>query len=360
MRGIGYPGAVFAFGLVCALGAANSRAVKQESNSVTASAKRGAEWLASVQGADGGWGQDGAGTSVVMHQRQMQQQAGNDVANTAVAVNALVRAGGYRDNVRRGVEFMLRHVEASPDQGLAITSVTGTQIQRKLGPFIDTFLTSQLFAELDGQLGDAQINRRVHAALVKCTAKIEQNQKSDGSWNHSGGWAPVIGTSIASKSLDAASARGVKVKEETRQRVNEYTQRAQASAAPAAEAAGVSLYSKAQAIEQMSRSDKDRSANKAAISGIAREMKDERMVAGFGSMGGEEFFSYLNVSDSLRRVGGDEWKQWNGSIQNKLVALQNNDGTWVGHHCITGRVAVTGAAILTLLADRAPVLEARR
>jgi len=36
----------------------------------------------------------------------------------------------------------------------------------------------------------------------------------------------------------------------------------------------------------------------------------------------------------------------------KLLKLQNEDGTWAGHHCITGRVAVTSAAILLLQADR--------
>jgi len=32
--------------------------------------------------------------------------------------------------------------------------------------------------------------------------------------------------------------------------------------------------------------------------------------------------------------------------------MQNEDDTWSGHHCITGRVAVTSAAILMLMVDR--------
>ena len=76
---------------------------------------------------------------------------------------------------------------------------------------------------------------------------------------------------------------------------------------------------------------------------------------GFGSMGGEEFFSYLNISDSLHRAGGAEWKNWNDRITAQLARLQNEDGTWAGHHCITGRVAVTSAAILTLEAANDPV-----
>jgi hypothetical protein len=41
-------------------------------------------------------------------------------------------------------------------------------------------------------------------------------------------------------------------------------------------------------------------------------------------------------------------------MKTQLVKLQNEDGTWAGHHCITGRVAVTSAAVLTLMVDRTP------
>jgi len=81
---------------------------------------------------------------------------------------------------------------------------------------------------------------------------------------------------------------------------------------------------------------------------------------GFGSFGGEEFFSYLNISDSLRRAGGAPWEKWNGEMKTKLVKLQNDDGSWAGHHCITGRVAVTSAAILTMLVDREPITSAKK
>jgi hypothetical protein len=39
-------------------------------------------------------------------------------------------------------------------------------------------------------------------------------------------------------------------------------------------------------------------------------------------------------------------------MKTKILAMQNEDGTWSGHHCITGRVAVTSAAMLMLVADR--------
>jgi hypothetical protein len=119
--------------------------------------------------------------------------------------------------------------------------------------------------------------------------------------------------------------------------------------------AGVPLYKRAQELEQLSRTDKDREANAKDIGDIKKQLSDPKFVAGFGSVGGEEFFSYLSISDSLRRAGGPEWVKWNADMKTKLLSMQNADGTWAGHHCITGRVAVTSAAILLLTADRQPV-----
>jgi len=328
-------------------------------NSTGPYVEKAIHWLVSVQGHDGGWGQDGGETSYVRTGEHLESN-GNDVANSAVAILALVHAGHtpvsgeYRSQVRRGVDFILRSVENSAETGLAVTSVSGTQIQRKLGPYIDTFLTSTLLSELDGNMGDTQSNQRVRRALEKVVRKIEANQQSDGSWNIAGGWAPILGTSMASRSLDVAARKGVRVDTDAMKKVDEYTKQAQAGAAAPA-SAGVALYQNAQALEQLSRTERDRETNAKEIRAITGQLADARFVNGFGSMGGEEFFSYLNISDSLHRAGGEPWNKWNNQIKTQLVRLQNDDGTWAGHHCITGRVAVTSAAVMTLLAENDPV-----
>ncbi len=306
---------------------------------------KGAKWIASVQGRDGGWGQDGGETSYVRQNEHLESN-GNDVANTAAAALALRRAGNqYQQNVERAMAFILREVENSPTDGLLITNRNGTQIQRKLGPYIDTFLTSMLLSEVDGTFSTAAGNARVRKALEKCVAKIEANQQRDGSWNVGGGWAPILGTSMASRSLYAAQQKGVAVKDKTMLEAENYTKKAPA-AAPAS--AGVALYQSAQALEQLSRTSADRAANAPQIDAIKSQLKDAKFVNGFGSVGGEEFFSYLNVSDGLRRTGGAEWNNWRTDITARILKLQNEDGTWSGSHCITGRVAVTSAAILNL------------
>jgi hypothetical protein len=117
-------------------------------------------------------------------------------------------------------------------------------------------------------------------------------------------------------------------------------------------AAGVDLYQSAQALEQLSRTAESREKNKDEIAAINAKLSDVKFVEGYGSIGGEEFFSYLNISDSLKRTGGKEWGDWHSKITQKILKLQNNDGTWAGHHCITGRVAVTSAAILNITSNR--------
>jgi Squalene-hopene cyclase C-terminal domain/Prenyltransferase and squalene oxidase repeat len=353
---------------------------------VSVAVEKGMKWLASVQGKDGGWGQDGGETSYVRQGERLESN-GNDVANTAVAAEALLHAGNtptsgpYHESLQRAVRFILEHVERSPSDGLAVTDLNGTQIQRKLGPYIDTFLTSKLLADLDGNMGNAQENARVRTNLQKCVAKVEKNQLKDGSWNIAGGWAPILGTSMASQSLYVASGKGVAVHKDAMDKVETYTAQTFAPSAgtaggvgagsyatvitgpaPAAglmarselsaSSAGVSLYKRAQELEQLSRTPEDRKKNGDQIKTIETQLSDPRFVTGFGSIGGEEFFSYLNISDSLHRAGGPEWERWNRDMTAKILTMQNEDGTWAGHHCITGRVAVTSAAILMLQAGR--------
>jgi hypothetical protein len=82
-------------------------------------------------------------------------------------------------------------------------------------------------------------------------------------------------------------------------------------------------------------------------------LKDPAFVAGFGSNGGEEFLSYMLVSESLRAEGGKAWEDWDTQMSVNLARVQNDDGSWTGHHCITGRNFCTAAALLVLMADRA-------
>ena len=84
-------------------------------------------------------------------------------------------------------------------------------------------------------------------------------------------------------------------------------------------------------------------------------LDDKQFLAGFGNNGGEEFLSYMNLSEMMFDKGGSEWERWDRSISENIQRVQNEDGSWSGHHCITGRTFCTSTALLTLLADRASI-----
>ena len=92
-----------------------------------------------------------------------------------------------------------------------------------------------------------------------------------------------------------------------------------------------------------------------ARAALIGRIEDPAFIAGFGSNGGEEFLSYMNLAESLVVKGGDEWKRWDARMTENLNRVQDGDGSWSGHHCITGRTFCTSTALLVLMADRTPV-----
>ena len=86
---------------------------------------------------------------------------------------------------------------------------------------------------------------------------------------------------------------------------------------------------------------------------VVARMADPAFVSGFGSNGGEEFLSYMLIGEEIAAEGGARWAKWSGTMTSNLERIQNPDGSWTGHHCITGRTFCTAAALLVLTIDRA-------
>jgi hypothetical protein len=88
---------------------------------------------------------------------------------------------------------------------------------------------------------------------------------------------------------------------------------------------------------------------------VVARLDDKQFVQGFGSNGGEEFLSYFNIGESLFQKGGADWEKWDKSMTSNVNNVQNADGSWSGHHCITGRTFCTAAALNVLTIDRTPL-----
>jgi hypothetical protein len=295
--------------------------------------------------------------------------------------------GSYSSNLKKANEFLLKAVELCPDNQPYITTLTNTQPQTKLGRNIDVILTSQFFTNLlRYDIADVQLKKRIEQALDKCIAKIQKGQDKDGSWKD-GGWAPVLQSALANNALETAKGIGRDVNKEVLDRSRKYQNSnfdVNTNSALTGKSAGVMLYSLSsttRASAEDAREAKDivekakkegklnevvvtsENLQKAGVSATkAKELETaykineasrkqalrDDVMTGFGNNGGEEFISYLMTGESMIMQGGDDWKKWYDKMENTLVKIQTNDGSWNGHHCITSPVFCTATCVLIL------------
>lgn len=406
-------------------------AVKVDPKPLADFTKKGLEYLVSQQQPGGGWGQGGGWRSGGQNGGRRE---GNDVSdpadlgNTCIAALALIRSGStpqsgpYANQLARAAEFICGQIQKSNVEGLYVTDVRDTQLQQKIGQYVDTFLAGLVLSELKGHMPNPEAEKQLLTALDKAVAKIEKNQQDDGTFAGNTGWASVLSQGLCSKFLNRAAQQEVAIRPEVLER--DYKQsvasldrktgdfRPTATLKPGGERpadlssrivagtsaaakvgggsdAGVDLYNSAsnagriryffdtnrqtqqaalqtlssksasaeekqQAKEDLSRVNEVQGAQEAAVLGVVRKLGDKKFIAGFGNNGGEEFLSYMNISEMLVVQGGNEWEKWDKSVSANLAQVQNGDGSWSGHHCITGRTFCTATALLTLMADRAP------
>lgn len=267
-----------------------------------------------------------------------------------------------------------------------------TQPQRKLGQNIDATFASQFLTRvLEFTADDTQLHERTKNAIAICIKSIEEKQSEDGSMQ-GGTWAGVLQSSMANSALEQADGSGVKVNKEKLKKSRSY-QRDNVDATNGAvvgtSSAGVSLYTYSStnrataantrnARENVERAkqeglldrdaeinvdnltkagvDKDEAkdwvADYKANEASAKQLQRDDVLSGFGNNGGEEFISYMMTSEGLVISGGDTWDDWNKKMDTRLSKIQNNDGSWSGHHCITSPVFCTAAVIMTLTTDR--------
>ncbi len=357
--------------------------------------QKGLGWLVEAQHSSGGWGAGSHANQQNLDVRNVQV----DPATTAFAALALLRAGhtpvsgDFKAAVRKATEYLVKTVETSDTAGPKITEIAGTQPQAKLGPLVDTTLTAQFLARVLPTLPEGEPLRiRVSTALDRCLAKLQVAHQKDGSWNVEGGWAPVLQSSLGCSALELAQVAGKKVEGKQLDLARDYQKNnfdRKTGRVDASKGAGVALYAFSGAqranagearaaqdlVQQAKREGKlaaDAPVNKEnlAKSGVPmaeaeklaeantaseaqnRRLNDEALLTGFGSNGGEEFLSYLMSCESLVITGGKQFQEFTDKMHDRLAKVQNADGSWSGHHCITSPVFCTAAVVQCLTTDR--------
>ncbi|MEM9585967.1 MAG: prenyltransferase/squalene oxidase repeat-containing protein [Planctomycetota bacterium] len=369
--------------------------IKPKPKNATKMVNRGVEWLINAQHDDGGWG----GGSHAQQNVRDPSKFPSDPATTSFAAVALLKAGHtptsgkHSDAVLAAVRYLVKAVDAAPQDSPKITTLTGTQPQVKLGAMIDTAMTAQFLTRVREMLDSKpKLRQKVNKALTECLRRLEETQKSDGSWGDGGGWAPVLQSAMNCSSLELARASGIQVDDTKVDRARNYQKsnvNAATGGASADKAAGVELYafaggfrgnaadaSIAQSVINKAK-DEGKLAKDAPVSednlrlagqdakqarelaeaetrnqAQIRRLEDETLLSGFGNNGGEEFLSYLMTSESLVIAGGKAWNKWNSNMIKRLGKVQNADGSWSGHHCITSPTFCTAAVLQVLTTDR--------
>lgn len=357
---------------------------------VLRSEQRGLDWLVKAQANNGGFGCGSHARQDIVDPHAVS----TDPATSAMVAMALLRMGNtpdqgeYASQLKRVTEYLLVQVEGAPKNARNVTPLTGTQIQAKLGANIDVALTAQFLSNLTAKLGQKHpLHLRAMRALNTCVAMIQLSQNSDGSVQGDG-WAGVLQSSFAASALESAKAQGADVDEQALDLARTYQKSnfdANTGSVATERAAGITLYavsgstrnSAAEAREVNDRVERAKKEGKVAkdanvdaktledagyspaeaekmntawqVYNAAKvQAQDQRVISGFGNNGGEEFLSFLQTGESLVIAKDNGWKNWYQQTTGRLTEIQNNDGSWNGHHCITSPVFCTATSLLIL------------
>ena len=357
---------------------------------VLRSEQRALDWLVKAQSQDGGFG---AGAHARQDIRDPHAVA-TDPATTAMVGMAILRMGStptkgqYAQQLAKITDYLLKHVEQAAPNATNITQLQGTQIQAKLGANIDVALTTQFLSNLCARLTkNDPMKQRVVQAMNICTGIIQRAQNSDGSMQGDG-WAGVLQSSFAANALESAKAQGAVVDDKALQQARDYNKQnfdVTTKNVATERAAGITLYAvsgstrssaqEARAAEEkvekakkegkikadapmsvdnlkeagLSETEAERLNTAYQVYNAAKvQAQDERVISGFGNNGGEEFLSFLQTGESMVIAKDEGWRNWYIATTDRLLAIQNNDGSWHGHHCITSPVFCTATSLLIL------------
>lgn len=352
----------------------------------------GLQWLATAQLPNGGYG---AGSHSAQHIRD-PHAVNADPATTAMVGMALLRSGTtlktgvHAENLKNALYYILKTIERVDNDSPYITKIRNTQIQTKLGENIDAVLAAQFLSNILDRNLSGMDRKRIVRCLDICIAHIQDGTDEHGK-QKGAGWAGVLQSGMANSALESAQAVGASIDEEVLERSRKYQKdnyNEEDGSVKTDDGAGIMLYSVSGSVRASAKEARKAKAdiNKAKaegkiaadaevnaetleeigyMSGEAQKygaaykvyesakktaQKDE-VLDGFGNNGGEEFLSYLQTGESLLVGKDDDWKKWYDDMSGRILKIQNKDGSWNGHHCITSPVFCTATSLLLLTVE---------
>ncbi len=356
---------------------------------VKSSIDNGLEWIVKAQQSNGGWG---AGLGSMQHVRDPHAVKA-DPATTSMTGMALLRCGSTLSGGKhsaaliKATKFLLNEIEETKNYTY-ITKNRGTQIQNKLGQNIDAVITAQFLSNLLSRTDEKhQIIPSLREALDICVKKIQNTQDARGRTS-GGSWAGVLQSSMANAALEAAEVNGAVVDSVQLEKARDYqvsNYDSKTGTTNTSDGAGIMLYSMSGSVRSSAKRarkvreevagaiksgkiEKDAEISPSTLQKIGysedealkyntsykvyesakKKAQTTKVMNGFGNNGGEEFISFLQTGESLVVNNDDSWNKWYDNVSAKMLVIQNANGSWNGHHCITSPAFCTASCLLIL------------
>jgi hypothetical protein len=302
-------------------------------------AERGIRFLLLAQNPDGSFGDNPGGRG--------------EVGNTAIAALALMAHGNtpsrgpHWRELRRALDWVRRRTRGFADGWTRLDEQT--LLHRKLGENADLYAVALFYSQVLGHNLDVQEEEVMQRELGNMVARIAALQKTNGEWETS--YEPMLTTILAWLALKQAHAAGISIPQASPQKVVRYLRQ------DCLDAGGVfreqkwgraeRFVTQAGAVrvllgESLGQEPDVRRA-KAKLLGM-------RFDQDVGShTGGEEFLGALFATQAFQLEQDGSHERWYPKIDKALRACQNKDGSWIGHHCLTGKVFCTACSVMALL-----------
>ncbi len=297
---------------------------------------RGMTWLLSAMRNDGSVGTD------IGHPP--------DLGCTAMLGLALLSEGNcptggvHQQELMRVLDAVLNMLDRFPNK--QIPAREQTLVQRKIGANADIFLAALFLSQVRGEAAAAEDD--VTRALEKCVWIICQTQGKQGTWGNES-WAPVLGTVLGWESLRVSSSTGLKVNASAKSAGDALMKQLRETNGKDEGSWMHSLYKDASSIRVLySLNYRGDPVFQDCVKRILRIAGEDSRP--FEQAGGEEYLAFFFVTECLLNERDADWQRWYPTVQKRIIKMQNNDGSWTGHHCITARTFCTAAALLTLQA----------
>lgn len=269
-----------------------------------------------------------------------------DIGCTSIAGLALLAQGntpleGPKSHQLRQIRsYLIRQTESMPSDD--ITGATGTQLQNKIGRHAHSFFAALFLSQIVGEGSSPEPTR---SSLKRVVEAIVRSQTTDGDWGNQS-WAPTLGTVMGWVSLRAADFVGIGVGAAPHKTADHLVKKMQSNLNQS-QGWMHDLYKNATGVRVLYAMGMENEAvSEAAFKKVLTLVTSDSTP--FNQAGGEEYLAFHLITETMLQKGGEDWKKWYPVVRDKIIKVQNRDGSWTGHHCITSRTFCTAAAILVL------------